>query len=676
MKKRQRLSAARVRFLSGLAVGCLLAIVAAVPFYNRYVSVDLRAQFTQGSPQPSDCPHADHPWCGTQTDHVTCINGATLDFNADKCTYQGVTGAGTCYTCLPPNPCPSGYPLCGTQSTATCQNGQVPVWEPIPQGANAATACYINSFPVGLCYTCANNGGTSSSGNTASSSVPSSAGGGSTSAGSSVSSSAACAASNALSGAGPGAPLSQYYSLNQRTVGAPSGSLNLGNTTALCDVGDLAISGNGVIATCASCGPQMLEFNGHTGTATQDGWTVYLSYAGDKFYDTAQTTVECLHKTPQFDPNFIVYHVVNDGGDLYSLNQNRSVALCKPGDKAIGGSGNPTYCDQAPNPACGKTQTLVFNGVVTQGNQEGWKVVYDVDGGSNDTQHTEVTCLGLKPGAGGGTCGNSSGNSSAATACKTICGDKILAGTEECDDGNTIPNDGCSSSCTKESGTSSSGQSSRSSSASGTGNGSSRNSSSSGGVCGNKIVEPPEQCDDGNALPNDGCSASCMFEQCTLKPPPPPGCTAASAGSASINRTCAASPAGFGCQGHQSPLTLISNARVRGVYTWDVAQKDLGFGAPGKMCGTATLTFSVDGVVQRVSTQNFNDSTEPPSVLIFDLDLTAGSHAVAVQAQGVLTPCASGASAVPTTWKGSLSFDVMQCSGSASSAINTANSSS
>jgi cysteine-rich repeat protein len=34
-------------------------------------------------------------------------------------------------------------------------------------------------------------------------------------------------------------------------------------------------------------------------------------------------------------------------------------------------------------------------------------------------------------------------------------------------------------------------------------------------VCGNGLQEPPEQCDDGNLLSGDGCSATCAFESCS-----------------------------------------------------------------------------------------------------------------------------------------------------------------
>src|SRR5207244_11859901 len=34
------------------------------------------------------------------------------------------------------------------------------------------------------------------------------------------------------------------------------------------------------------------------------------------------------------------------------------------------------------------------------------------------------------------------------------------------------------------------------------------------GNCGNGVVDPGEQCDDGNTVSGDGCSASCRLEAC------------------------------------------------------------------------------------------------------------------------------------------------------------------
>lgn len=64
------------------------------------------------------------------------------------------------------------------------------------------------------------------------------------------------------------------------------------------------------------------------------------------------------------------------------------------------------------------------------------------------------------------------------------CGNGILEPqVEECDDGNSIDNDGCTA-CTIDP------------------------------VCGDGIVETGEECDDGNILAGDGCSATCENEEC------------------------------------------------------------------------------------------------------------------------------------------------------------------
>lgn len=75
-------------------------------------------------------------------------------------------------------------------------------------------------------------------------------------------------------------------------------------------------------------------------------------------------------------------------------------------------------------------------------------------------------------------------------ACKTMvglmnasCQNKTLELGEECDDGNATEDDGCSSKCQIE-------------------------------ICGDGRVTPNETCDDDNNLPNDGCSADCQIESC------------------------------------------------------------------------------------------------------------------------------------------------------------------
>jgi cysteine-rich repeat protein len=80
-----------------------------------------------------------------------------------------------------------------------------------------------------------------------------------------------------------------------------------------------------------------------------------------------------------------------------------------------------------------------------------------------------------------------------------VCGDGTLtigvggAQGEECDDGNAVSGDGCSATCQREAcGDTIDG--------------------SACPTCGNGIVDANEQCDDGNTASGDGCSATCTVE--------------------------------------------------------------------------------------------------------------------------------------------------------------------
>lgn len=65
-------------------------------------------------------------------------------------------------------------------------------------------------------------------------------------------------------------------------------------------------------------------------------------------------------------------------------------------------------------------------------------------------------------------------------ACEQLCGDGTLDRGEECDDGNTTADDGCSETCTFE--------------------------------CGDGEITGDEECDDGNRVSGDGCSDICEAE--------------------------------------------------------------------------------------------------------------------------------------------------------------------
>jgi fibro-slime domain-containing protein len=89
----------------------------------------------------------------------------------------------------------------------------------------------------------------------------------------------------------------------------------------------------------------------------------------------------------------------------------------------------------------------------------------------------------------------------AKTKCfKTTCGDGQWEGTEECDDGNTRPFDGCTPDCTKEP-------------TCGYPDKDTGKPYQCFSVCGDGIKMPDEDCDDGNLLDGDGCSAKCVKEK-------------------------------------------------------------------------------------------------------------------------------------------------------------------
>jgi len=68
------------------------------------------------------------------------------------------------------------------------------------------------------------------------------------------------------------------------------------------------------------------------------------------------------------------------------------------------------------------------------------------------------------------------------TTTPPLCGNGMTDAGEECDDGNTNPNDGCTQFCT---------------------------------ICGNSNVTAPETCDDGNTLVDDNCPEDCQIGACT-----------------------------------------------------------------------------------------------------------------------------------------------------------------
>jgi cysteine-rich repeat protein len=86
--------------------------------------------------------------------------------------------------------------------------------------------------------------------------------------------------------------------------------------------------------------------------------------------------------------------------------------------------------------------------------------------------------------------------SGAPSMCAPVCGDGLVVGGEQCDDGDTEPGDGCSATCTVEPGWSCMGYPSTCTT-----------------ICGDGLVVDGEGCDDGNLNDGDGCSSSCTVEE-------------------------------------------------------------------------------------------------------------------------------------------------------------------
>ncbi len=98
-------------------------------------------------------------------------------------------------------------------------------------------------------------------------------------------------------------------------------------------------------------------------------------------------------------------------------------------------------------------------------------------------------------------------------ACRaTKCSDGIVAGSEQCDDGNLVNGDGCSSTCTLEGKLVSLAEGWSCTSPTIAATGCIGPTVCTTTMCGNKIAEGSEQCDDMNNVTGDGCSPFCRLE--------------------------------------------------------------------------------------------------------------------------------------------------------------------
>ena len=97
-------------------------------------------------------------------------------------------------------------------------------------------------------------------------------------------------------------------------------------------------------------------------------------------------------------------------------------------------------------------------------------------------------------GAGGGGAAGAAGAGGAAVV--PVCGNGKKEELEACDDGGKVPNDGCSATCTIDSGYTCPTE-----------------GVACAPVCGDGTLIAPEKCDDKNTAPGDGCGATCTLEK-------------------------------------------------------------------------------------------------------------------------------------------------------------------
>jgi cysteine-rich repeat protein len=223
---------------------------------------------------------------------------------------------------------------------------------------------------------------------------------------------------------------------------------------------------------------------------------------------------------------------------------------------------------------------------------------------------SEESCDDGNSAAGDGcspTCSVETGFTCTPGGCTTTCGDGLRAGTEDCDDGNLLDGDGCTVSCTVQPGF----------------------TCSPGGecltVCGDGMTVGSEGCDDQNVRNGDGCSAICTVETgyactgatCTsvcgdgivvtgaVDPSDNEACDDSNtSGGDGCSATCAFEP-GFTCTATDGCRPVCGDGRTVGSETCDDQNLLSGDGCsdacllePGFACtGTACTSVCGDGIV-------------------------------------------------------------------------------
>jgi fibro-slime domain-containing protein len=144
--------------------------------------------------------------------------------------------------------------------------------------------------------------------------------------------------------------------------------------------------------------------------------------------------------------------------------------------------------------------------------------------GGGETGFAGIGGQGLDAGVGGSAGTMSTFDAAIELPPPTVCGNSVVEPPENCDDGNAVSGDGCSSSCFKEPNFDCATPGKRCTHVV---------------VCGDHMIEGTEACDDGNTVSGDGCSMTCTLE-CGWECPPGTLCRAAKCGDGMVagNEQC------------------------------------------------------------------------------------------------------------------------------------------
>jgi cysteine-rich repeat protein len=145
--------------------------------------------------------------------------------------------------------------------------------------------------------------------------------------------------------------------------------------------------------------------------------------------------------------------------------------------------------------------------------------------------------------------------SGATSVCATTCGDGLIAGTETCDDGGNDADDGCTANCEQETGWSC--------------------GPSCEPICGDGLLRGSEECDDEGNEPLDGCDANCVVEDGTH------GCDGNEPSSCTL--LCASDPTGIWHGSVDNTTNPLAKLGIGLLGNWSFAG-EVGLVAGDEMC--------------------------------------------------------------------------------------------